>query len=196
MISQFIGKWACGNKSIEINSNNKTFVCSLERPNIGIVFKNSLIVSEVDADTLVGGVGVYSPIGDGYSNFALWSSASIPGSLGSGIALKSDESAEFIGEYFVRYFVGNSDSQSFTVKIKHTQNKEIYKLVWHKDGQKILHGIGFMVDDSLAFAWGSTDFQFTFDMFTFCCDDYNALKMRTVHWDDTKISNYDFVRTL
>ena len=192
---KFIGKWKCNDELIEITNKNKTYMCSFERANIGIIFRNSLVVSEFDVNVQVGGVGVYSPIGDGSSNFALWSSTKITGLLGSGIALKSDESAEFIGEYSVKYFVRKNEAQSFKVKIEYTENKEIYKLSWYINEQKMLHGIGAMIDDSLAFAWGSTNCKFDFDIFTFFSNDYEVLKTQTVKWDDTAIHGCDFTRT-
>lgn len=193
MESKFIGKWTGNDKSIEITNSNKTFECSLARANIGIVFKNSLIISEFDDDVQAGGVGVYSPVGDGSSYFALWSNTRIAGLLGSGIALKSDKSGDFAGEYSVKYFIGKNEVNSYVVNIECAENKEIYKLAWLQEGHKILHGIGIMIEDSLAIAWGSVNCQFDLDIFSFA-DNFNSLKMQTIRWNDNKINSCQLKR--
>lgn len=188
MENNFLGKWIGKDKTIEITKRNKIFECTFKRNNLGIIFKNSLIFSEFDDDVESGGVGVYSPVGDGSAYFALWSSTRINGLLGSGIALKSDESDDLIGEYTVRYFVGKNEVNSFLVKIECADNKEVYKLAWHKDGQKIFHGIGIMMGESLAIAWGSINCRFDLDICSFA-DNFNSLEMQTIRWDDNKINN-------
>ena len=50
------------------------------------------------------------------SIYALWSSVGIKEKLGSGIALKCDESLGFEGEFNVRYFIGNNEGVRFWLK--------------------------------------------------------------------------------
>ncbi|MGL6198948.1 MAG: hypothetical protein ACRC3H_08445 [Lachnospiraceae bacterium] len=195
MQNKFVGKWKSPDKIIDIKNNNKSFLCSLDRPNIGINFKKSLVVSEFDENIQVGGVGIYSPIGDGSSYYALWSSTKIAGLLGSGIVRKSDTSTGFIGVYSVTYYVGNSDGSTFNVVIEYEENRDIYKLSWYKEKQKVLHGIGFMLDDSLAFAWGSINCKFDLNVFTLCDIGSTELKMQSVKWDDNNLCQCDFIRT-
>ena len=107
MCNEFVGEWTNSKNTFFIKNSEKTYICSLKRANIGIIFKEFLAVSEFDEDAKVGGAGVYSKIGDGSSLYALWSSTDISGRLGSGIARKQDESPVFTGEYLITYFVGN-----------------------------------------------------------------------------------------
>jgi len=191
----FCGNWENNGRKIIIQQQEKTFFCSLSQKNIGIIFNNDLIVSEFDDGAQSGGIGVYSPIGDGYSNYALWSSTGIIGQLGSGIALKSDESLGFDGEYNVRYYVGNRDGDSFIVRIGRVGNGSIYKLSWFKENKNTLHGIGFMIENSLAFAWGSIDHKYNFNRFHFCIDNGTEKLIRqTIKWNATKIESNDYIR--
>lgn len=194
MENNFLGKWICNGKSIDIKSvNKKTFVCSFKRSNIGILFNNSLIVSEFDDDVQSGGVGVYSPVGDGSAYAALWSNTKLSGLLGSGIALKSEVSDGIIGEYSVKYFVGKNEVNSFDVMIDYANSKEIYNLAWYKNGQKALHGIGVMIGDSLAIAWGSIACQFDLDILSYNSDHSDAILMKTIRWNDTKINSLNLI---
>lgn len=84
------------------------------------------------------------------------------------------------GNYFVRYFVGAQETASFDVKIESTDNNEIYSLSWYKEEQKILHGVGTFLDDSLVFAWGGIDFRYNLHSLHICKE--NTLKMQTVEW--------------
>lgn len=194
MQNRFHGKWNYNENVLEIKNRNKTFHCSFAKENIGITFRDSLFVAEFDDNIMSGGIGVYSPIGDGSSNFALWSSANIIGSLGSGIALKSDDSEQFVGAYSVRYFIGKNETQSFTVKIEPTKNNDIYTLSWFQNEVKVLHGVGTMFGDSLAFAWGSIDYRYHFHAFRFCEND--VLEMQTVKWDSIEIEHHTLTKTI
>jgi len=191
----FCGNWKNNGKILSIQKNEKTLSCSLPRKNIGIIFNNDLVVSEFDDTAHSAGIGVYSPIGDGRSNFALWSSLGTKGQLGSGIALKCDESPGFAGEYNVRYFVGNHESASFLVKIVRAANEGIHKLSWFIDSNIVLHGIGFLINDSLAFAWGSTDRKFDFNRFC-CCFDNGKIKLinQKISWDSVNIISNEYIR--
>jgi hypothetical protein len=191
----FCGNWKFDDKILSIQKNRKIFTCSLIRKNIGIIYNNNLVVSEFDDTVQSAGVGVYNQIGDGSSLYALWASIGAKGHLGSGIALKYDESSEFDGEYNVRYFVQNHDRGSFLVKIGRAENESIYKLSWYKDNANVLHGIGFLIENSLAFAWGSINCKFDFSRFHYCVDSgIERLKRQTIIWDSVKIESNDYVR--
>ena len=203
MRNNFNGRWICNGKSIEITNKNKIFECSLKGANIGIKFRNSLIVSEFDEGVKVGGVGAYSPIGDGSSNYALWSDTKRFGLLGSGIARKAYDSNEFIGEYSVTYyFADNNSSNSINwsvytfdkVKVEHTENSEIYKLSWYEEKQEALHGIGVMIDDNLVFAYGSLDCKFDLNILTLQNIEQTELRVQTVKWDSDIIEYSDYIR--
>ena len=203
MGNNFNGRWICDGKLIEITNKNKTFECSLERANIGIKFRNSLIVSEFDEGVEVGGVGAYSPIGDGSSNYALWSDTKRFGLLGSGIARKTYDVNEFIREYSITYyFADNGDSNSINwsvytfdkVKIEHMKNSDIHKLSWYNVKQEALHGIGIMIDDSLVFAYGSLDCKFDFNRLTLRNIEQTELRVETVKWDSDIIEYSDYIR--
>lgn len=190
----FIGKWNYNNKQIEILKENHTFTTFFKRPSLGISFKDSIIFSEFDENVQVAGIGVYSPVGDGNSLYALWSSIKISGSLGSGIALKSDNTSNLTGEYFVRYFVKNTEVNSFNVKIDKTNNEEVYNLSWFINNQKVLHGIGIMIDNSLVFSWGSTNCLFDLHLFDLEENNNDKLKLKTVKWNDPKPYVYNLLR--
>ena len=166
MEGSFCGSWVCAAEKLIIRKDGETFSCSLPRKNLGLVFDQSLVVSEFDEDTASAGVGVYSPIGDGYSNFALWSSMRTIGKLGSGIALKNDGVRGFNGEYAVKYFLEACEAGAFVVKIDVSANKRIYTLSWFLEDKSILHGIGIMFDHNLAFSWGDTNCKLDFSMFS------------------------------
>ena len=194
MESNFCGSWVCGNEKLVVQKNGKTFSCSLPRKNIGIVFDKALVVSEFDNETPSAGVGVYSPIGDGYSISALWSSKETAGRVGSGFALKHDGVPEFIGEYSVKYFEETRESGAFIVKIDATANKNIYKLSWFLEDKNVLHGIGMIVNKSLAFSWGHTDCKLGFSMFSLCEKNNSKWLVRhIVKWDSPKIECCDYI---
>ncbi len=186
----FKGRYQIGDRVFAINKQDNTYIASFERDNVGIAFRDCLIITEFDNDTEVVGVGVYSPIGDGSSNFALWSSNKIKGSLGSGIALKIDNVPDFIGRYSVRYFVGTKESQTYTVIIVPLEGTMIYRLSWYIEDSKVLNGFGVMVGDSLAFSWGSVKSKFDFH---WCLLNKNRLQIQTVRFDnmDIDVSTYD-----
>ncbi|MCL1831356.1 MAG: hypothetical protein FWG45_00420 [Oscillospiraceae bacterium] len=195
MEGNYCGNWSSNGESLEIQKENKIFTCTLSRNNIGIMFENDLVVSEFDADTKTAGIGVYSQIGDGSSIYALWSSNNIKGQLGSGIALKCDNSTGYVGDYNVQYFIGNQERGSFLVKINKTENEKIYKLFWFLENKNVLHGIGFLIGDSLAFAWGNIECKFDFNKFCYCVDNREERLVRqTVKWDSDKIENIDYIR--
>lgn len=163
---EFCGKWSnTEGAEIEIEEYNRAYKCTLAQNNIGIMYRNSLIVSEFGEGAPMGGIGVYSPVGDGSSLYALWSSTKTGGLLGSGIALKADGKAEFCGDYSVRYFVGDNEAGIFSVTISLTLNPDIYGLLWSVDNREVLHGIGMMAGDGLAFAWGPKAVNFDFTRF-------------------------------
>lgn len=189
----FSGKWLDSNKTIEICTTWKTFKCSLANENIGIQFRNSLFIAEFE-DAAQGGVGVYSPVGDGSSLVALWSSSNIVGKLGTGIVLKTVGSIGIEGNYFVRYFVGAQETASFDVKIESTDNNESYSLSWYKEEQKILHGVGTLLDDSLVFAWGSINFRYNLHFLQSYKED--TLKMQTVKWGAEKVNCKKLIKAI
>lgn len=191
MQDDFCGKWLDSDETIEIYNTGKTFKCSLTNENIGIPFRNSLLIAEFD-HAAQGGIGVYSPVGDGSSLVALWSSSNIVGRLGTGIALKSVGSAVIEGDYFVRYFVGAQETKSFVVKIESNHSNEIYSLSWYKEDQKILHGVGTLLGDSLVFAWGSIDFKYHLHFLQICKND--TLNMHTVTWGATEVNGKNFIK--
>jgi len=184
----FCGSWESNGKVFSIQKDKNIYICSFPRKNIGIIFNNDLMVAEYDETAQSAGIGVYSPIGDGSSLYALWSSTGIRGQLGTGIALKCSESLGYDGEYKVQYFIGNREGSSFLVRIKRKKDN-IYKLAWLSDNKEVLHGIGFLIENSLAFAWGSLDCRFDFNRLYFNVDDETVrLKRQTVTWDSGKIS--------
>ena len=79
------------------------------------------------------------------------------------------------------------------MKIERVENKDVFKLAWYKDEQRILHGIGFMVDDCLALAWGSTDRKFDFSVLTLSGIEQTELNMQKVIWDNN-VSSCTFIR--
>lgn len=191
----FCGGWKSNGKVFLIQKNEKTFTCSLPGKNIGLIFNNDLVVSEFEDTAQRAGIGIYSPIGDGGSIYALWSSVSINGQLGSGIGLKCDESPGLEGEYNVRYFVRNQERGLFFAEIERTGNESIYKLSWYVDNKKVLHGIGFLIKGSLAIAWG--DINHKFDINRFCYGIENGtekLKRQTVRWDSLRIESNDYIK--
>ena len=107
------------------------------------------------------GVGIYTPIGDGYSYSALWCSNKLPGgTLGSGIAIKNKKGKDFEGNYDVLYFVEQvTNDRPFNVEI--VKEKDGYKLTWFQNGKKLCHGMGYKVNESLCFAWGDNDAKFS-----------------------------------
>ena len=124
---------------------------------------------------------------------SLWSSIETVGELGSGIAIKSDETPGFIGEYTVKYFVKTRESETFTVKIDADKTKNIYKLYWFLEGKIVSHGIGLVENNSLLFSWGDTDNKFDLSMFSI--SEKNGVKGLTRHiikWDSLKIECCDY----
>jgi len=191
----FCGSWKYNDKIISIKKNDKVFTCSLPRKSIGMLFNNNLVASEFDDTVQSAGICVYSPIGDGSSFYALWSSIGVRGQLGSGIALKRDETTGFVGEFDVRYFLGRNEDGSFSVKIKQIENEGIFKLSWYTDDKKVFHGIGFLIEHSLAFAWGVTDCKFSFSRFCYRVNnDTEKLTRQMVAWDSAKIESEDYFR--
>ena len=195
MEKTFCGMWSGGDGALEIRNAGKTFVCSLGRPNIGMIFEDSLVVSEFDGAARVGGVGVYSPVGDGSASFALWSSTNIPGQLGSGIVLKSQESPGFTGDCAVRYFVGDREVSALQVSICPAGKEGVYGLTWNVDGKPMLHGIGLVFGSALALAWGSPDGGFDVSVIGIGeAEGKPVLRKRTVVWGGADIVETRFGR--
>ena len=191
----FCGNWKNNNKIISIERNDKVFTCSLPRKSIGMLFNHDLVASEFDDSVQSAGIGVYSPIGDGSSYYALWSSIGVMGQLGSGIALKCDGTTGFDGAFDVRYFLGGNEDGSFSVEIKRIENEGIFKLSWFTDNKKVFHGIGFLIEHSLAFAWGVTDCKFNFSRFCYHVNNgTEKLTRQMVAWDSVKIESEEFSR--
>ncbi len=187
MKGNFCGRWKNKDEVITIVKMNQTYHCTFEKSNIGIVFQDTLIISAFDEDAQVGGVGVYSPIGDGVANYALWSSTKIAGLLGSGITQKADGKKELCGNYTVDYLVDGKEAGSFALHISAVKDCDIYHLVWYAEDKAVLHGIGLMDGENLAFAWGSRGCSFDFTMLKFCGTEDNLLIKSAVKMDDEKI---------
>ena len=186
-MTNFIGEWSNADRRIKIIKENKTYKCSFEEDNLGIYFEDHLLISKFKYDEQGGGVGVYSPIGDGSSNYVLWSSSVITGELGSGITRKSDGFEGLTGEHNVTYYVGNNDGTSFKVRISR-KSSAIYSLTWYKEDREILHGIGFTIGESLAFAWGNVDKDYDFILLSLLGG--NQLQMQEVKWNDNFTAEY------
>lgn len=194
MPCKFCGKWKSAEGiEFEIKEYNKAFQCSLVN-SIGIIYRDSLIISEFDETAPMGGIGVYSPVGDGSSLYALWSSTKIGGLLGTGIALKVDSKAELCGDYSVRYFVGANEAGMFSVTVSRASNPEIYRLLWSVDNREMLHGIGMIAGDGIAFAWGPKAINFNFTRYSMDDADEKTVLTKTAKMSDMSLSSNKFMR--
>lgn len=187
----FVGKWIYGNKQLTIAQKNQAYTASFGGANIGLKFGSNLIFARFNEGeaTQDAGVGVYIPVEGGPSNQAFWASrSSVSGiSAGGGIAIEHEQAAGFNGLYDVTYFVDQGVEVSFKVTINEKECGNIYYLTWHKNEQKVFHGLGLLLEDSLAFAWGSLNN--TYDLIVLTFSNTSQINMREIMWDNS-INSY------
>lgn len=166
-MSDFCGNWSDGKRIYSIEKIKETYSCSFSEKNIGITIGNYLISAQFDLNTESGGIGVYAPIGNGKSYYALYASLSTRDELGSGIIIKRDKSNLFAGEYKVRYFkFADWESPVFNVNITQTDNINIYTGTWATNGNIVYHGIFLAFNDKYAVAYGNPNDTFDIRVLT------------------------------
>ena len=168
----YVGNWkmmksqACIG-SLKIEKTGETYKCSwvvfndplVQHAGVGMVVDERLLVfrfeKEKNNNVLPkGGVGVYRPIGDKRSYSALWTSTQSLNDLGSGIAWSNNISESFEGEYRVRYFLKGHEIPVFNLKINKRESTELYDLSWSIEEELINHGIGTVLNNHMALAYG------------------------------------------
>ena len=198
MTADFCGNWSDGQSIYSIENIKDTYTCSFSEKNIGIIVDNYLLVSQFSSCAIKGGVGVYAPIGDRKSYYALWASLGSRNELGSGIIIKRDKSNIFPGEYNVRYFIREHETPVYKVDIDYTANINIYTGTWSIDGDIIHHGIFLAFDGKYAVAYCDPDDTVDIRILSIIHNEKGneVLRSRYVKWNSTDICEQRFSNVL
>jgi len=130
---------------------------------LGILFNGTLYVSRIHSSEAnfkpIGGIGIYSPVGDTNSFYALWTSFRIYDKLGSGVGVKkSDHDIFYEGQFYIQYYDVVNGFKSFDLIIDEINEEEgISLLNWSSSGKTCLRGIGMKDEENMALAWGDPD---------------------------------------
>lgn len=170
-LKSFLGKWRlCDNKSIlAIDEIGETYKCTWrissdgyenEYLGIGMLINNKIFVSKFSKNVPKGGIGIYNPINNFRYISSSWASTQNFGVLGSGFACKQDMNKEFKGDYKIKYFIKENQSQIYDLNIRKSVNDKAYFLKWSIDEEEKLHGLGIVDNGTMILSWGEIEFKY------------------------------------